>query len=106
VALREDEKLRLQADLGDKRFLMLRNHGLLTLGRTIDDAFLSMYIFENTCRVRIDALAGGQPLISIDPQIIAGATAAAQAVTLGAGANLAWPALLRRLDRLDPSYKT
>ena len=106
VALREDEKLRLQADLGDRRFLMLRNHGLLTLGRTIADAFLSMYIFENTCRIQIDALAGGQPLISIDPQIIAGATAAAQAVTLGAGANLAWPALLRRLDRLDPSYKT
>ena len=106
MALREDEKLRLQADLGDKRFLMLRNHGLLTLGRTIDDAFLSMYIFENTCRIQIDALAGGQPLISIDPQIIACATAAAQAVTLGAGANLAWPALLRRLDRLDPSYKT
>lgn len=106
VALREDEKLRLQADLGDRRFLMLRNHGLLTLGRTIADAFLSMYIFENTCRIQIDAQAGGQPLISIDPQIIAGATAAAQAVTLGAGANLAWPALLRRLDRLDPSYKT
>lgn len=106
VALREDEKLRLQADLGDKRFLMLRNHGLLTLGRTVPDAFLSMYLFENTCRIQIDALAGGQPLIPIDAQIIAGATAAAQAVTLGAGANLAWPALLRRLDRLDPSYKT
>ncbi len=106
VALREDEKIRLQADLGDKRFLMLRNHGLLTLGRTVPDAFLSMYLFENTCRIQIDALAGGQPLIPIDAQIIAGATAAAQAVTLGAGANLAWPALLRRLDRLDPSYKT
>lgn len=106
VALRDDEKLRLQADLGDMRFLMLRNHGLLTVGHSVPDAFLSMYIFENTCRIQIDALAGGTPLIPIDPQIIAGATAAAKAVTLGAGANLAWPALLRKLDRLDPSYKT
>jgi ribulose-5-phosphate 4-epimerase/fuculose-1-phosphate aldolase len=106
VALRDDEKLRLQADLRDMRFLMLRNHGLLTVGPSVADAFLSMYIFENTCRIQIDALAGGMPLTPIDPQIIAGATAAAKAVTLGAGAGLAWPALLRKLDRLDPSYKT
>ena len=49
VAIRDDEKTRLQADLGDANFLMLRNHGLLTCGRTIADAFLSMYTFENTC---------------------------------------------------------
>jgi ribulose-5-phosphate 4-epimerase/fuculose-1-phosphate aldolase len=58
VAFRDDEKPRLQADLGAANFLMLRNHGLLTVGKTIADAFLSMYTFENTCRIQIDAQAG------------------------------------------------
>ena len=59
VALRDDEKARLQADLGTSNYLMLRNHGLLTVGRTIPEAFLFMYVFENTCRIQIDAQAGG-----------------------------------------------
>ncbi|MEP6823444.1 MAG: class II aldolase/adducin family protein, partial [Ramlibacter sp.] len=67
VALRDDEKPRMQADLGTKNFLMLRNHGLLTVGKTIADAFLSMYIFENTCRIQIDAQGGGD-LNMIDPR--------------------------------------
>ena len=58
VAIRDDEKTRLQKDLGEANFLMLRNHGLLTVGKTIADAFLSMYTFENTCRIQVDALAG------------------------------------------------
>ena len=60
VALRDDEKPRLQADLGTANYLMLRNHGLLTVGTTIADAFLHMYTFENTCRIQIDAQAGGE----------------------------------------------
>jgi len=56
VAFRPDEKPRLQADLGKANYLVLRNHGLLTVGRSIADAFLSMYTFENTCRIQIDAL--------------------------------------------------
>jgi ribulose-5-phosphate 4-epimerase/fuculose-1-phosphate aldolase len=106
VALQDDEKARLQADLADKQHLVLRNHGLLTVGRTIPEAFLSMYTFENACRIQVDALAGGQVLTPIDPRIIEGAPAAAKAVTLGSGAQLAWPALLRKLDRIDPSYKS
>ncbi len=105
VAVRDDEKARLQADLGNKRYLMLRNHGLLTVGRSVADAFLLMYTFENTCRIQIDALAGGRPLTPVDPAIIQGVQAAAAKVTLGSGANLAWPGLLRKLERMDPSYK-
>jgi ribulose-5-phosphate 4-epimerase/fuculose-1-phosphate aldolase len=105
VALRDEEKPRLQADLGDKTFLMLRNHGLLTLGRTIADAFLSMYTFENTCRIQVDALAGGKALTTIDPQILQGMAQVLKSVTLGQGSALAWPALLRKLDRMDPGYK-
>ena len=60
VALREEEKARLTADLGDKTFLMLRNHGLLTVGETVADAFLSMYTFEAACTIQVRAQAGGR----------------------------------------------
>ncbi len=106
VALNDDEKPRLVRDLGDKNFLMLRNHGLLTVADSIPDAFLSMYLFEATCTIQIRAQAGGGELIPIDPNIIAGARALAKRVTRSAGGALAWPGLLRKLDRLDASYRS
>jgi len=105
VALNEDEKPRLVRDLGDKNFFMLRNHGLLTVGESIADAFLFMYVFEAACAIQIRA-QGSPDLIPIDPRIVAGAQAMAKQVTRGAGAGLAWPGLLRKLDRIDPSYRT
>ncbi|MBS0428681.1 MAG: class II aldolase/adducin family protein [Proteobacteria bacterium] len=104
VALRDDEKPRLQQDLGHKNFLMLRNHGLLTVGKTVADAFLNMYTFENTCRIQIDAQAGGE-LVQVDPRILDGMAQVMKTVTSGQGANIAWPALLRKLDRENPGYK-
>lgn len=105
VALRDDEKPRLVADLGERNFLMLRNHGLLVVGPSVADAFLSMYIFENTCRIQIDAQAGGE-LVPIDPAILQGLAQVMKTVTAGQGAQIAWPALLRKLDRTDPSYRS
>ena len=104
VALRDDEKPRLVHDLGDKTHLMLRNHGLLTVGRTVADAFLSMYFFETTCTIQVRALAGGGELLAIDPAIVATAQQQAAQATRGLGAQLAWPGLLRRLDRRLPGY--
>jgi ribulose-5-phosphate 4-epimerase/fuculose-1-phosphate aldolase len=106
VALNDGEKPRLQADLGTANYLMLRNHGLLTVGKTIPDAFLHMYTFENTCRIQIDALAGGGELTFVEPKIIEGIAGVMKTATAGLGAGLAWPALLRKLDRMDESYKT
>jgi ribulose-5-phosphate 4-epimerase/fuculose-1-phosphate aldolase len=106
VALNEDEKPRLVADLGDMTYLMLRNHGLLTLGKTIADAFLNMYIFEAACTIQLRAQSGGGELIPIPQSIISGAQQQAKAVTRSQGGMLAWPGLLRRLDRTDPSYCT
>ncbi len=108
VALRDDEKPRLAADLGsDNNFLMLRNHGLLTLGRTIPDAFLAMYLFETVCTIQVRAQAGGGELIQVDPRIIAGAAQQSRQATNGVGGGaLAWPGLLRRLDRADGSFRT
>ncbi len=105
VALRDEEKPRLQADLGTANYLMLRNHGLLTVGRTIAEAFLNMYIFEATCRIQLDAQAGGE-LVHVNPKILEGMAGVMKTATAGQGANLAWPALLRKAERLDPGYKT
>jgi ribulose-5-phosphate 4-epimerase/fuculose-1-phosphate aldolase len=104
VALRDDEKPRLARDLGDKSFFVLRNHGLLTVGETIADAFLFMYVFEAACAIQIRAQASPD-LVRVDPRIIAGAQAQAKQVTRGAGAGLAWPGLLRRLDRESPGFR-
>lgn len=106
VALVEDEKPRLVRDLGDQRFLMLRNHGLLTVGRSVAEAFVAMYFFETTCAIQVRAMSGGQPLRRISQTIVDGAPAQWEQVTRGTGGGLAWPALLRKLDRADPSYRT
>jgi ribulose-5-phosphate 4-epimerase/fuculose-1-phosphate aldolase len=106
VALNADERPRLVRDLGDRNFLMLRNHGLLTVAVNVAAAVLFMYLFEATCRIQVRAQASGSKLISVDPRIIAGATAQAKQVTRGAGGAMAWPALLRKLDRIDPGFRT
>lgn len=103
VAFRDEEKPRLQADLGEANFLMLRNHGLLTVGKTIADAFLSMYTFENTCRIQIDAQAGGE-LTSVNPQIVSGVAQAMRVQTGGLGGAFVWPSLLRKAQRDAPGY--
>jgi ribulose-5-phosphate 4-epimerase/fuculose-1-phosphate aldolase len=105
VALNAEEKPRLVRDLGDKSFFMLRNHGLLTVGPSVADAFLLMYLFEATCMIQLRAQAGGE-LVPIGDKIIAGSAMMAKAVTRGAGGALAWPGLLRKLDRIDPGFRS
>lgn len=104
VAFRDEEKPRLQADLGRANFLVLRNHGLLTVGKTIADAFLSMYTFEATCQIQIGAQAGGE-LTHVNPQIVQGVSEAMRVQTGGLGGSFVWPALIRKLNRIDPSYQ-
>ncbi|MDJ0653819.1 MAG: class II aldolase/adducin family protein [Xanthomonadales bacterium] len=105
VALNEDEKPRLVADLGSNNFFVLRNHGLLTCGPTVADAFLGMYVLESACAIQISAQAGGGDLVHIPDPILAGARAQAEQVTMNLGGQLVWPGLLRQLDRLDSSYR-
>ena len=105
VALVDDERPRLVRDLGDKRCLMLRNHGLLTVGRSVAEAFVAMYFFEATCMIQVRAQSGGGPLRRIGAPVLAGAHAQFETVLRHTGGALAWPALLRRLDRTDPGYR-
>src|ERR1700683_3717774 len=80
VALNAAEQPRLVADLGDKSYLMLRNHGLLTAGSSPADAFLYMYILESACAIQVRALSSGQELIPISAPILDGIRAAASQV--------------------------
>jgi len=105
LALDEQEKPRLVADLGDKHYLILRNHGLLTIGRSAADAFLAMFLLERACKIQILAQAGGGELVEIPAPIVQRVDPQLKAVTVGQGAELTWPGLLRKLDRLDPSFR-
>ena len=84
---------------------MLRNHGLLTVGASVADAFLAMYVFEAACMIQVRALSGGVPVAPIGEVVLAGIAAQAKQVTHGLGGALAWPGLLRRLDRIDPGFR-
>ncbi len=104
VALRDDEKPRLVADLGTNNFIILRNHGLLTCAESIADAFLYMYVLQRACEIQLLAQSGGGELVQVHPEIIAGMQAAVEQVTKSAGGMLAWPGILRKLDRLGAPY--
>lgn len=104
VAIRDDERVRLVSDMGKANFLMLRNHGLLTVGRSIADAFLSMYVFESSCQIQIAAQSGGADLVQVNPQILQGVAHSMKVQTDGLGGRFVWPALLRKLDRESPGY--
>jgi len=105
LALDEEEKPRLVADLGDKKFMILRNHGLLTVGQTCAEAFLNMFLLERACKIQILAQAGGRELAPIPEETIGRVASQQQAVMLGQGAALTWPGLLRKLDRVSLSYR-
>jgi ribulose-5-phosphate 4-epimerase/fuculose-1-phosphate aldolase len=105
VALNPEEKVRLVRDLGERHTMILRNHGLLTCGATVPDAFLYMYILQKACEVQIRAQAGGTELILVPKPIVDGIQKAAKVVLRQAGGNIAWPGILRKLDRLDPAWR-
>jgi ribulose-5-phosphate 4-epimerase/fuculose-1-phosphate aldolase len=105
VALNPEEKIRLVSDLGNTNFMILRNHGLLTCGESIPDTFLAMFILQRACEIQLKAQATGEPLVPISSQILAGIKAQASEVTKGIGGKLAWPGILRKLDRMCPDYK-
>jgi len=105
LALNDDEKPRLVNDLGDKTSLILRHHGLLTVGRSAAEAFQAMFILERACKIQILAQSGGRELSRVSEPICQLVSSQMNAVTVGKGAQLTWPGLLRKLDRIDPSFR-
>jgi len=104
IALDLDEQQRLIRDLGRNSAMILRNHGLLTCGATVPAAFDLMYYLERACQAQVGAMAGGAELV-IPPEAVTHKVAR-QFVRPGRTApENAWAALLRMLDRTDPSYR-
>jgi ribulose-5-phosphate 4-epimerase/fuculose-1-phosphate aldolase len=103
IALDLDEQERLARDLGDKPVMILRNHGLLTTGRTVPEAFELMYYLEMSCKIQVDVMASGGRMIL--PQRTVQERTAAQYPRDDTAGLRAWPALLRLLDAKDPSYR-
>ncbi|SEK42594.1 Ribulose-5-phosphate 4-epimerase/Fuculose-1-phosphate aldolase [Colwellia chukchiensis] len=105
LAVNEDEKLRLQQDLGDKNFMLLRNHGAITLGKTIGDAFMHMYDLIRACQIQIQVLSTGSKPVLVEQSIVDGIKAQANIVHTGlTGGQKAWPAMLRRVYQADASF--
>ena len=104
VALEMDEQQRLVADLGDKSVMILRNHGLLTVGASVRQAFDHMYYMERACQAQIAAMSGGAAL-RIPPPEVSEKVAQQFERPDRAATTKDWPALLRMLDRTDASYK-
>ena len=105
AALDLDERERIVADLGDKPAMILRHHGLLTVGRTVAEAFYYMYYLEQSCRLQLAALQTGEELVLVPDEV--GwhyRRQESEFESLPKGDRM-WPALLRRLDRIDPSYR-
>jgi ribulose-5-phosphate 4-epimerase/fuculose-1-phosphate aldolase len=103
IALNLDERERLVADLGDKQLMLLRNHGTLAVGQNAADAFVSMFFFERACAQQVAALSGGAEQVLVAPEA-AQTEVRGQAAGQRMVAGLAWPGLLRKLDRHLPGY--
>ena len=111
IAVNSEEKKRLVADLGDKPVMILRNHGLLTVGKTPGQAFLRMFYLERACQIQVDAMAGGAPLVMPPPEVcehtarqFGGADLDRDYADAGSP-SLAWQAMVRLADRIAPDYK-
>ena len=106
VALDHDERPRLQQDLGTKNAMLLRNHGTLTVGRTVAEAFLRMYFLERACTMQVRTRILGKDDYPTEHAVIEKNAALTRGGgTAGLANHLVWPALLRKLDRVDPGYK-
>lgn len=105
VALDLDERERIVRDLGNRRAMILRNHGTLAVGATCADAFMVMYYLERACTMQVRALAGGAEVCQ--PPQGSAQKAAQQSEVLfdGSVGPLAWSALLRRVEKLDPGFR-
>jgi ribulose-5-phosphate 4-epimerase/fuculose-1-phosphate aldolase len=105
VVLDKKEEASLLRDLGEGEALILRNHGLLTVGKTVGEAFNWMHRLELTARSQLAAMATGAKLRPVPEQVLRETYMNYQPQTRRAFGVMEWPALLRKLDRLDPSYK-
>lgn len=104
VVLDQDEIPRLLGSLGGYHSLMLRNHGTLTVGRSVAEAFMRMYYLERACEMQVATLSLGPNPIMIPSNVLDHAQGQ-MAINYGDLAALAWSAMLRLQDRRDPGFR-
>jgi ribulose-5-phosphate 4-epimerase/fuculose-1-phosphate aldolase len=104
LALNEEEIPRLVADLGQHKALILRNHGLLSAGATIAEAYLILFMLEKACQIQLAAQGNGAELL-MQPQPMVDLVAKQAAFAFGFAADMNWQAAKRKMERLDPSFK-
>lgn len=105
VALDVEERTRLNANLGQKNYMLLRNHGLLTAGASVAEAFVRAYSLHRACQIQIAAQAGGSVLTIPSQAVRDKVSQQARPAGPSRSTHIAWAALLRRLDRTDSSYR-
>ena len=106
VVLDESEQASLLADLGDGEALILRNHGAVVVGRSVGEAFNWAHRLELACRTQLAAMACHTPFVEVPQPVLEATWNNYQRGTRRPYGLMEWPALLRKLDRLDPSYAT
>jgi len=102
IAFSFEERTRLVADLGNNAALILRNHGTITVGESVAQAFVEMYYLEKSAKAQLLAQGTGLPIVTLSKEMVE-LTASQWKGALTSG--LEWPSLLRRLDRAGSSYK-
>ena len=105
IALNLDERERLIKDIGVKKLMLLRNHGTLATGSSIPECFMLLYNIERSCTMQVRAMASGELHLPSKKSMNTAAAQGADLLNRGKLGSLAWPALLRMLDRLGSSYK-
>ena len=105
LAVDDNERKQLQEDLGDTNHMLLPNHGGLTVGPTVGDAFMRFYDLERACDIQMSLMQAGEEVIDIPEPIVQGIYEQAKIVHSGeTGGQKAWPAMLRRAYKLDPTF--
>lgn len=105
IAFDLEERERLVADMGDKHLMMLRNHGTLSVGPSCAAAWLAIYFLERACTMQIRAQSSGARLVTPHQGVPEKVTAQSTSLFTGSAGAFTWPALLRKLDAVDPSYR-
>ena len=106
VVLNLEEQASIVRDLGQGEALILRNHGAMTVGRSVGEAFNWMHRLELACRAQLAAMACNTPFVAVAPAVLEETWNNYQPGTRRPYGLMEWPALLRKLDRMDPSYRT
>lgn len=105
LAVNDDERVRLQQNLGDTNHMLLPNHGGLTLGTTVGDAFMRFYDLQRACEIQVELMNSGREVIPVPQSIVDGIYDQASKVHSGqTGGQKAWPAMLRKVWKMDPGF--